>query len=70
MLSLGLLQPLSIPFGVFSGIIIDFVEGLLKSHGKSMIFAVFDKLTKYAHFVSLSHSFSVSTIAQVFMDNI
>ena len=48
----------------------DFITGLLKSEGKSVIIVVVDRLTKYAHFCALSHSFKESTIANTFMDTI
>jgi hypothetical protein len=48
----------------------DFVEGLPKSHGKDVILVVVDRLTKYAHFLPMSHPYSVHTVAQLFIDNI
>jgi transposase InsO family protein len=48
----------------------DFVEGFPKSHGKDVILVVVDRLTKYAHFLPMSHPYSVHTIAQLFIDNI
>jgi hypothetical protein len=48
----------------------DFVEGLPKSKGKNVILVVVDRLTKYAHFISLSHPYTVQTIADIFMANI
>ena len=48
----------------------DFITGLPKSEGKSVIMVVVDRLTKYAHFCALSHPFKVSTIATTFMDTI
>jgi hypothetical protein len=46
----------------------DFITGLPKFKGKSVIMVVVDRLTKYAHFCSLSHPFKASTIATAFMD--
>ena len=48
----------------------DFIEKLPKSAGKDTIMVVVDRLSKYAHFVPLSHPFSALTVAQAFMDNI
>lgn len=31
---------------------------------------VVDRLSKYAHFMALSHPYSASTVAQVFLDNV
>nr|GEY75626.1 hypothetical protein [Tanacetum cinerariifolium] len=48
----------------------DFIEGLPSSHGKSTIFVVVDRLSKYAHFIHLSHLFTATQIVQVFLDNV
>ena len=66
----GLLQPLPIPEGVWMDISMDFIEGLPKSNGYSVIMVVVDRLTKFAHFVAVKHPYTASTIAQLFMDNI
>ncbi|GJX22727.1 putative mitochondrial protein [Tanacetum coccineum] len=47
----------------------NFIEKLPVSHGKSVIMVVVDRLSKYAHFMALSHPFDASQVAQVFMDN-
>lgn len=66
----GLLQPLPIPDRAWSSISMDFIEGLPNSRGKTAIFVVDDRLTKYAHFVALAHPFTVVTVVLEFMDNI
>ncbi|GJY87370.1 retrotransposon-related protein [Tanacetum coccineum] len=66
----GLLQPLPILKLVWSEISMDFIEGLPSSHGKSAIFVIVDRLSKYAHFIPLSHTFRVAQLAQVFLDNV
>jgi hypothetical protein len=46
----------------------DFITGLPKSEGKSVIMVIVDRLTKYAHFCALSHPFKASTVATEFME--
>lgn len=48
----------------------DFIEGLPHSSTKSVINVVVDRLSKYAHFIPLSHPYTATTVAQAFLDNI
>jgi len=48
----------------------DFIEGLPKSKGYSVILVVVDRLTKFAHFLPVKHPYIAATIAQLFLDNI
>ncbi|KAK9740040.1 hypothetical protein RND81_03G006800 [Saponaria officinalis] len=48
----------------------DFIEGLPKSQGKDTIFVVVDRLSKYAHFMLLSHPYTAEKVAQVFFDQV
>ena len=66
----GLLQPLPIPTQIWAEISMDFVEGLPKSKGKSVIMVVVDWMTKYNHFLPLAHSYSAETVAQLFFEQV
>ncbi|KAK8999763.1 hypothetical protein V6N11_065260 [Hibiscus sabdariffa] len=66
----GLLQPLPIPSKAWETITTDFIEGLPKSNSFNSILVVIDKFTKYAHFVPLSHPFTVLDVARKYLDNI
>ena len=48
----------------------DFITSLPKYEGMIVIMVVVDRLTKYAHFCSLSHPFKASTVATKFMETI
>ena len=47
----GMLQPLSIPSQCWEEVSMDFITGLPKSKGKSVIMAVVDRLTRYENVV-------------------
>lgn len=66
----GLLQPLDVPTHVWSDIALDFIEGLPRVHGKSVILTVVDRFSKSAHFIALSHPYTVASVAKAFFDNI
>jgi len=48
----------------------DFIEGLPKSGGRTTILVVVDRLSKFAHFIPLSHPFTARTVALVYIDHI
>jgi hypothetical protein len=65
-----LLQPLPIPDMAIQHLTMDFIEALPKYNGKDTILVVVHKLTKYAHFISVSHPFTTKTIVQLFIGHI
>jgi hypothetical protein len=48
----------------------DFIEGLPKVAGKSVILTVVDRFSKYAHFIPLGHPYTVASVARAFFDGI
>ena len=66
----GLLQALSIHVKPWVDINMDFVEGLPKSLGYEVIFVVVDRLTKYVHFLTLSHAYTATKLGNVFMKEV
>lgn len=66
----GLLKPLDVPDAAWQVVTLDFVEGLPKSDGYNSVLVVVDKLTKYAHFLPLSHPYTAAQVAQTYFDNI
>lgn len=51
----GLLQPLPVPTKVSTDISMDSISGSPKSKRKGTVLVFVDRLTKYAHFIPLSH---------------
>jgi len=66
----GTLQPLPILASIWMKVSMDFITGLPKSRNKSVIMVVVDRLSKHAHFCALPHPFTLTLVAQSFMDQI
>lgn len=66
----GLLEPLPVPPHLWHTVTMDFVEGLPRSAGFNCILVVVDKLSRYAHFMPLSHPFTAYQVAQTYVSNI
>lgn len=69
----GLLQPLPIPNQIWEDISLDFIEGLPKSGDKDCILVVVvvvDRFTKVGHFISISHPYTATQVAQAFFDTV
>ena len=66
----GLLQPLKVSSQVWADISMDFIKGLPKVGGKSVILTVVDRFSKYAHFIALGHPYTATTVAWAFFDGI
>ena len=64
------LQPLPQSQGIFTDITMDFINALPKFQEKSVIIVVVDRLTKYAHFIGLTHPYIAKTVAQLFLDHV
>jgi hypothetical protein len=48
----------------------DFVEGLPTSSKQNVILVIVDKFTKYVHFIPLSHPYTASKVATLFLQNV
>jgi transposase InsO family protein len=66
----GLLQPLEVPSQVWADISMDFIEGLPKVGGKSVILTVVDRFSKYAHFIPPEHPYTAASVARAFFHGI
>ncbi|KAG1952394.1 retrotransposable element [Pimephales promelas] len=66
----GLLRPLPIPSRPWSHIALDFVTGLPRSAGNTVILTVVDRFSKAAHFIRLPKLPSAQETAQIMVDHV
>jgi hypothetical protein len=66
----GLLCPLPIPTHAWQDLSMDFIDGLPKCGGFSVILVVVDRFTKYAHFSPMKHPYTAAFVAQLFFTNV
>jgi hypothetical protein len=65
------LQPLSIPEWKWENVCMDFIVGLpCTSHGYNSIWVIVDRLTKSAHFISVSTTYRVWQYTKLYMSHI
>lgn len=48
----------------------DFIEGLSKAGGFDSIMVIVDRLSKFAHFITLKHPFTAKQVAEVFIERV
>ena len=66
----GLLQPLPIPDKPWLDVSMDFVEGLPKFHSKDVVLVVVNRLTKFVHFIPLSHPYMAAKVANLYLQHV
>ncbi|GJS59005.1 ty3-gypsy retrotransposon protein [Tanacetum coccineum] len=63
----GMLQALPIPNQVWEEISMDFITNLPSSNGKTTIWVIIDRLTKFAHFLSLPPHSTAASLTNLFL---
>jgi len=66
----GLLQPLPIPQNVWEDISMNFITYLLLVKGKTTIWIIVNRLSKYSHFIALPAQVSAASLATTFLAEI
>ena len=66
----GLLEPFPTPTRIWAYISMNFIPRIPKYGGNTVIFVVGDRLSKYNHFCAIRNPYTISSIAQIFMDQI
>ena len=62
----GLLQPLPIPEQKWESVSMDFITRFPKVQGQDCLYVIVDRLTKFAHFFSISSDYSAAQVAELF----
>ncbi|XP_076904819.1 uncharacterized protein LOC143560396 [Bidens hawaiensis] len=63
----GLLQPLAIPSNIWEDISMDFITQLPASQGKTAIWVIVDRLSKFSGFIPLPPTFNAASLASLFL---
>ncbi|KAK9058307.1 hypothetical protein SSX86_023148 [Deinandra increscens subsp. villosa] len=66
----GLLQPLPIPEAPWLDISMDFITHLPCSRGKTAIWVIVDRFSKFAHFIALPKTYTAVSLASTFLREI
>ncbi|KAL4582832.1 hypothetical protein LXL04_007393 [Taraxacum kok-saghyz] len=66
----GLLQTLPVPTDVWNDISMDFITHLPPSQGKTAIWVIVDRFTKFAHFIPLPPNYTAVSLATLFLHEI
>jgi hypothetical protein len=53
---------------VWADLGMDFIEGLPRVNGKTVLLTIVDRFSKAVHFIPLNHPYSATTVARVFFD--
>jgi hypothetical protein len=64
------LQQLPVPNEAWEIISMDFIEGLPRSCNANCILVLVDKFTRYGNFIPLSHPYTASSVAPLFMNSV
>jgi hypothetical protein len=59
-----------VPTTASADVALDFIEGLPKVGGKSIILTIMDRFSKYCHFIPLGHPYTTETVAKLFFAEI
>jgi len=66
-----LLKPLDIPIRKWDDISMDFIVGLPQTQkGHDAIWVIVDRLTKVAHFIPVKTTYTMSKLAELYVENI